>query len=587
MSNYTFNKSIQTEQQKLILKYLIQNKDLIPSTSDKIFQFEATPPAKIFKIIKKYYLENKSLASEDIIILELKNNDEYKVNEKIVHMLISTENFFVDDFIKETYEFYNKYALSNDRVLNQIDMLHNCNSINSVNKLIEDLHIENNEFNIDENDIDELENTDIISEDVYNNLPEILKKMCDVFDTNRKKDIFLISELTALSILFPNVYGIYHNDPTFPNLYSFIAAPAASNKSVMNYARDTLYQISKKLKSDFQIEKNRYTEDELKLNNIKEKRIIIQGNSSAASFINELSNNNGIGLIFENEADTITQNKKQDWGDYSDSLRKAFANENITSSRKGEGLIEIENPKLSVCISGTIEQLFKFIPSAENGLFSRFIYYTFKDNTVFKNPFKNKINYKELFEENFGNEILNMYNFFNNKKIIFELTEKQADMFYDKYDKILKKTQYFNIEKDIEATIIRMGSITFRICMILSILRKYEKLGNNKLFEDVDEIICEDIDFDIAFTFTINLINHSKLIYNNMPQNKTIQFQKNNWDSLFYELPNNFSKSDIVNLSKKFDKVCDKTIQRHINQWIKTGLVSKDGRFIYIKNKKS
>lgn len=45
-----------------------------------------------------------------------------------------------------------------------------------------------------------------------------------------------------------------------------------------------------------------------------------------------LSDNHGWGVIFETEADTLTQALKTDYGDYSDGLRKAYHHEPITTT---------------------------------------------------------------------------------------------------------------------------------------------------------------------------------------------------------------------------------------------------------------
>ena len=89
-----------------------------------------------------------------------------------------------------------------------------------------------------------------------------------------------------------------------------------------------------------------------------------------------LSDNDGIGLLFETEGDTLSQTLKSEHGNYSDLLRKAFHHEMISMSRrKDREYVEIDNPRLSVVLAGTPEQVRRLIPDAENGLLSRFIFY--------------------------------------------------------------------------------------------------------------------------------------------------------------------------------------------------------------------
>ena len=53
-------------------------------------------------------------------------------------------------------------------------------------------------------------------------------------------------------------------------------------------------------------------------------------------------------------ADTLSNVFKQEWGSYSDLLRKAFHHERVSSSRKENNkFTEVINPKLSIALSGT------------------------------------------------------------------------------------------------------------------------------------------------------------------------------------------------------------------------------------------
>jgi hypothetical protein len=58
-----------------------------------------------------------------------------------------------------------------------------------------------------------------------------------------------------------------------------------------------------------------------------------------------------------------------------DMLRKAFHHEKISVSRKTNSeYVEVNEPQLCHCIIRTPKQIFNIIPSAEDGLFSRFFF---------------------------------------------------------------------------------------------------------------------------------------------------------------------------------------------------------------------
>ena len=73
---------------------------------------------------------------------------------------------------------------------------------------------------------------------IYDILPPILKEGAVVFKTDREKDVFLTGALSILSGCLPNVTGLYGGRIVFPNLFSFILAPAASGKGALQSAKE-------------------------------------------------------------------------------------------------------------------------------------------------------------------------------------------------------------------------------------------------------------------------------------------------------------------------------------------------------------
>ena len=65
-----------------------------------------------------------------------------------------------------------------------------------------------------------------------------------------------------------------------------------------------------------------------------------------------------------------------DYGHWSDTLRKAFDHDRVAYNRRTDREYrEVKKTYLSVLISGTPSQVKSLIPTAENGLFSRQIFY--------------------------------------------------------------------------------------------------------------------------------------------------------------------------------------------------------------------
>src|SRR5690606_24631882 len=85
----------------------------------------------------------------------------------------------------------------------------------------------------------------------------------------------------------------------------------------------------------------------------------------------------GSACIVETEIDTLIGADEQEWGNFSDLLRKAFQHDGYRMGRMGAEdpeLMVIEDPSLAFGISGTWGQFERMCAGAnlDNGLFNRF-----------------------------------------------------------------------------------------------------------------------------------------------------------------------------------------------------------------------
>ena len=269
-------------------------------------------------------------------------------------------------------------------------------------------------LNGDTGKLDLLENTPLIPDEIYLYLPKLLKKACKVFKNKRERDLMLLSTLPVLARIMSNVKGLYDNRMVHPNLYIIIVAPAASGKSAMKFAKAlgmVLHNIWMK---------------ESQPGNFK--ILFIPGNSSNAAMVKHLHENDGKGVLFESEIDTVALTSKNDWGNNSDMLRKGFHEEPITVSRKTNNeFIEVASPQISMAFSGTPNQVTGLIPSVENGLFSRCLYYMFKSEPNWRpvNPEKERLDFDAYFAE-LGEVVANMYNALSNSPTEVMLEDYQC-----------------------------------------------------------------------------------------------------------------------------------------------------------------
>jgi hypothetical protein len=237
--------------------------------------------------------------------------------------------------------------------------------------------------------------TPTIPDKVYEALPQILRQAIAPFTTGRERDVMLTGALSVLSGCFPGLGGTYDGTRYGANLFAFIVAPPASGKGALRWARALATPAHAARVLESQRARDEY---ELALvDHAAAKRsapkgsnppaeppeppfrlLFIPGNNSAAGILKTLSENDGQAIICETEADTLSGALRQDWGNFSDLLRKAFHHEPASANRKtNREYLEVGRPCLSLALTGTPGQVVGLIPNGENGLFSRILFYCY------------------------------------------------------------------------------------------------------------------------------------------------------------------------------------------------------------------
>ncbi|MEI8205004.1 MAG: DUF3987 domain-containing protein [Bacteroidota bacterium] len=406
--------------------------------------------------------------------------------------------------------------------------------------------------------------------DIEQDLPKLLEKLLKRFN-GREKEIVLLSSLGVLSSCMPNIYGYYDGHVVYPNLYILIIAPAASLKGAMNYSRPLIEKIHAFLLKNSQGNSN---------SKASNKRAIIKllpANTSSAEIYAYMNSSIDGVLIFESEADTLSKMFKNDWSNYSDILRKAFHHEAMTMARKGDNVfLEVKEPKLSLVISGTPEQLKPLIISTENGLFSRFLIYSFDDITPFKDVFEKKLNIRLNDFENAGNLILELYKKLSKRttKIQFKFTEEQEKSFFKEFTS-LQSNMINNQSDELLPNMRRHGLIMFRICMIITVLRSMDSIN------DVTELICSEADYQTG----IKIIKQS---LNDLMENYTYigdgRLSKQD-DDLLFSVKENFTRQELIESGKK-QNIPVRTIDDKIKQWRKKKVIIKVGHGSFKRSNK-
>lgn len=414
-------------------------------------------------------------------------------------------------------------------------------------------------------DEEEWLNAPYIPDDVFRQLPPILCRAVSVFPDKRERDTFFTGALTVLSGLFDWVHGTYQGRRVYPNLYCFIAAPAGSGKGSMLFAKE--------FGMPFHLTNN-------------EKLLFLPANISVAALFQELEINAGTGIFFESEADTMAESHKQEWGDYSFILRQVFQHETISIKRKDvdrgrRSHIELRTPKLSVALSGTKNQVRGIIHNTEDGLFSRFIYYIFRSELIWKNRTNDDLSLDDFFRD-LGTK---MPAIINNLRTIekFDFTEQQWQIFDARFSAWQNEFVLYYPEDSI-GTIRRMGLIMFRIAMILSLVRQgsFENQDN----ENESILYCRNVDFYTAFFLIATYIQHSLFVFvlmNNDRTKKTVVDRK--IQKFFDTLPlDEFTRATAVQSGKENVNLEERTVDKYLKKLLAVRSLIQENYGKYKKN---
>ena len=430
----------------------------------------------------------------------------------------------------------------------------------------------------------------MIPEEVYENLPGTLKESCEVF-SGRERDVYLTSALSVISGGLSNVQGLYSQNIVYPNLYSFIIAPAASGKGSMNYAQ-SLGDCYQSLLETKNIQARASYQKELEVYNFKKKMakkeedirdlkkpeepkfktFFIPGNTSSAMIYKHLQFNEGSGCISETETDTLTNALKQEWGGFSDVLRKSFHHETISLSRRTDlEYTKIEEPKFSLSITGTPDQVKSILSSTQNGLASRFMFYSFNTPPKWRTTYtQNVTQSKQNQFLKFTQDLCDKFSSQSNR--LFNLTVSQGKTLDDTFSELLDD-KYSSYKGDSGSLVVRLGLITYKIAMLLSAVRT-----------DESKMKCEDRDFETAMELTKVYLAHGLNVFEKINNRENrLPLNEERWMN---KLPKEFTTGEAISIATKLG-IAERTVYKKLSDYVKSELLKKVKTAVYRKLSKN
>ena len=431
------------------------------------------------------------------------------------------------------------------------------------------------------------------SNEIYSLLPGFLSDIISKASNYEDADLLILGSLTAISACLPNVSGIYAEREVFPNLFTFVSAPASAGKGRLTSCRylikpihDNLKQLNKLEMEEYHRQLNEYNQDKKSHEQPAEppiRTLLIPANSSATAVYQMLNDNQGIGIILETEGDTLANTFKSDYGNFSDGFRKAFHHEMISyTRRKDREFVELARPRLSALLSGTPRQVLSLIPDAENGLFSRFIFYNKSLILEWLNVFAASDNTIDQYFEHLGHRFFAFYQTLQQSQPIrFSLTAPQQLEFNQFFGDVqLQYSSLFGL--DIVASVRRLGLITFRLAMILTTLRFMDGVAITPV------ALCSDTDFRTSLIMARVLLQHTAHVFSNLPTSEPDNASKRpnvNMSSFLNSLPAEFDRQTYLSVAQQL-RITPRTAESYIHRLCASGQLQHPSYGSYTKPQK-
>lgn len=421
---------------------------------------------------------------------------------------------------------------------------------------------------------------------LLDDLPPLLKAGAKELRNEREQLLFIKSTLAVLSGVMTGIKGVYGQRECYSNLFFIALAHAASGKGAMMYAKELVMGIHNKILKESRETLNLYNRTKARKgssNHVQPrppfKVAIVPGNCSSSKLMQHLIDNFPYTpqIIIESEIDTISTANASEWGNYTDILRKAFHNEAVTLSRKGNDseFLEVATPKLAVILSGTMGQIFKLINNNEDGLFSRFLVMKFEGDSKWNDvgPCLGCKNLTAFFKGQ-SEEYIKLWEFVSQQEIVVELTTIQWQTINSYCD-----AKNVEIQEDhgpaASSLIKRHGLMLFKLCMVLTGMRAYEEKITS------GTMICRQSDFDTAFYLVDQSIDSALEIFHLLPSVRSPKLDDTK-DRLFQLLPQKFQRKNAIQLGA-IEKVSERSTDRWLQQLIQDNKLSQPAMGEYIK----
>lgn len=315
------------------------------------------------------------------------------------------------------------------------------------------------------------------------------------------------------------------------------------------------------------------------------RRLFISGDISSSALTQTMEGNGGFGTVFETEIDTVVKSQKQDWGGTSDTLRKAHAHETVSYLRVGGVAHIVARPTLAVVLAGTPNQVLKLIPSPEDGLFSRFLFYGFlpEDALSWKDvrPREDLPDPEEVLEEG-AREVRRLWTVLEGRgetaPLGIRLEPHQWDRLNTKME-LVKEHLFTRFGYAGASTAHRAGLHVFRLASVLGVWRAFEEGVD---LATAQTVLVKDEVFNAALALGLAYAKHAAALMMAFPREASVREMTEEDARLYRSLPGEFGRAEAVRVGTDLG-IAERTLDRRLTTWVKTGHLRRERKGMYRK----
>ena len=450
--------------------------------------------------------------------------------------------------------------------------------------------------------------------------PEFLQRIIKAGGNMIQHDIMLLGALTALGACMSRyVRCLYGGKYHHPSLQCFVVAPSASGKGILSYIRLLVEPIHDEIRTEVATQMKAYKKEKAAYDAMGKERskmeapqmppnrmFLISGNNTGTGILQNIMDSDGTGLICEAEADTLSTAIGSDHGHWSDTLRKAFDHDRLSYNRRtDQEYREVKKSYLSVLISGTPSQVQTFIPTAEDGSYSRQLYYYMCGISKWISQFMdNEIDWEEIFTA-MGLEWKEKLSVIKSHGIhTLQLTDEQKEEIDTVFSDLFERSSVAN-GREMYSFVARLAVNLCRIMSEVAVLRALEsphpydfKTSSTSPFTPDKEIPADNCkdgiitrwdvsisqeDFHAVLSLTEALYCHATHILSFLPSTEVSHRCNADRDYLFQKLGNEFTRTQLLEEAVAMG-IKENTALTWLKRLTKYGkLVSVDGKGSYAR----